>query len=217
MYIKSLHNENITWPSKIGDFFPYASDKHSYWTGYYTSRPTLKYFERISNNLLQVSTFHFCLIAIYKISETYIFLQICKQLLVFADLGMQFFSSLTELREAVGVLQHHDAITGTSQQHVTDHYIKLLSDGIEACRIPIDQSLKKLIIDDTSYQSLQYKSCLRLNISECDVSEKSNDFIVTVYNPLNLVVDHYVRIPITKRDYSVRTAGGKYLKNVKKK
>lgn len=111
----------------------------------------------------------------------------------------------------MGVLQHHDAITGTAQQHVTDHYSELLSDGIESCRIPLDQSLKKLIFDDTSYQLLQYKSCLRLNISECDISEKSRDFIVTIYNPLNLVIDHYVRIPITKRDYSVRTGGGKYL------
>lgn len=37
-----------------GDFFPYAENDHAYWSGYYTSRPTIKRFERIGNNILQV-------------------------------------------------------------------------------------------------------------------------------------------------------------------
>ena len=32
-YLKSLHQANITWPTKSDDFFPYASDPHAYWTG----------------------------------------------------------------------------------------------------------------------------------------------------------------------------------------
>ena len=40
---------------KDDDFFPYASGEHSYWTGYFTSRPTLKYMERQHNNLLQAA------------------------------------------------------------------------------------------------------------------------------------------------------------------
>lgn len=53
-YVKSLNDANVTWPTKQDDFFPYASDPHAYWTGYFTSRPTLKYFERQGNNILQV-------------------------------------------------------------------------------------------------------------------------------------------------------------------
>ena len=35
-YLKSLREANVLeWPSKEGDFFPYASDYHAYWTGYY--------------------------------------------------------------------------------------------------------------------------------------------------------------------------------------
>lgn len=49
-------SQNVTsWPSKTDDFFPYANSKHSYWTGFFTSRPTLKYMERYTNALLQVS------------------------------------------------------------------------------------------------------------------------------------------------------------------
>ena len=43
------------WATKDDDFFPYASGEHSYWTGFFTSRPTLKYMERQHNNLLQAA------------------------------------------------------------------------------------------------------------------------------------------------------------------
>jgi lysosomal alpha-mannosidase len=53
-YLKALHDAKITWPTKSDDFFPYASDPHAYWTGYFTSRPTLKRMERVGNHYLQV-------------------------------------------------------------------------------------------------------------------------------------------------------------------
>ena len=37
-YTKSLNEAGKTWTSKSDDFFPYASDPHAYWTGYFTSR-----------------------------------------------------------------------------------------------------------------------------------------------------------------------------------
>ena len=42
LFCKALHDFNISWPTKTDDFFPYASDPHAYWTGYFTSRPTSK-------------------------------------------------------------------------------------------------------------------------------------------------------------------------------
>lgn len=53
-YLKAVNDQKITFPTKQDDFFPYKSDKHSYWTGYFTSRPTQKYYERRGNNYLQV-------------------------------------------------------------------------------------------------------------------------------------------------------------------
>ncbi|GLG94961.1 Uncharacterized protein GBIM_02027, partial [Gryllus bimaculatus] len=93
-YLKAVHNENLTWGVKTGDFFPYASEPHVYWTGYYSFRPTLKYFERLGNNFLQVS----------------------KQLYALSNLESENEVSLNSLREAMGIMQHHDAITGTSKQ-----------------------------------------------------------------------------------------------------
>ena len=56
MYLKALHKANKTWEVKTDDFFPYAHRPHSYWTGYFTSRPALKRYIRESNTILQVIT-----------------------------------------------------------------------------------------------------------------------------------------------------------------
>ena len=45
--------ENITWPVKTDDFMPLANDEHSYWTGFYSSRPALKRYERQLAGFLQ--------------------------------------------------------------------------------------------------------------------------------------------------------------------
>lgn len=54
-YLKALHDANIEWPTKTDDFFPLGNDPHTYWTGYYSSRPTSKRFERMGNHFLQIS------------------------------------------------------------------------------------------------------------------------------------------------------------------
>ena len=52
-YLKALHDAKLTWEVKKDDFFPYAHCDHCFWTGYFTSRPTLKGYIRDSNNVLQ--------------------------------------------------------------------------------------------------------------------------------------------------------------------
>lgn len=56
------------------------------------------------------------------------------------------------------------------------------------------------------------KSCLLLNISQCDISEHSSQFVVTVHNPLSRPVSHYVRVPVSGASYTVQDPAGKQLK-----
>lgn len=37
-YIDALHAQNLTWPTKYDDMFPYADNPQDYWTGYFASR-----------------------------------------------------------------------------------------------------------------------------------------------------------------------------------
>ncbi len=54
-YLYALNKADRTWTTKTDDFFPYANAPHAFWTGYFTSRPALKGYERYSNNILQVT------------------------------------------------------------------------------------------------------------------------------------------------------------------
>nr|CAD7449280.1 unnamed protein product [Timema bartmani] len=119
-YLKAVNDANLTWPTKNDDFFPYASDPNSYWTGYFTSRPTIKRFERVGNN----------------------FLQVCKQLYALTDLGPEDKVDLNSMREAMGVMQHHDAITGTEKQAVAEDYARMLHLGIVECDIITNTAFK---------------------------------------------------------------------------
>ncbi|PSN50451.1 Lysosomal alpha-mannosidase [Blattella germanica] len=196
-YLKAVHDAGNSYTTKKDDFFPYASDEHSYWTGYFTSRPTLKRFERLGNN----------------------FLQVCKQLYSLTDLGPEDWVDLNMMREAMGVMQHHDAVTGTEKQHVAFDYARILYKGFEECRIITETALNKLIappktpLQVPGANQIPIRSCLLLNISQCDVSETSSQFVVTVYNPLSRPVSKYIRFPVNGPAYSVKDPAGKPVKS----
>jgi lysosomal alpha-mannosidase len=98
-YLYSLYRANTTWTTKNDDFFPYAHQPHSFWTGYFTSRIAIKNLVRRTNN----------------------FLQSVRQLATFANLhDKETHDALSILERAMGVAQHHDAVSGTERQHVAD-------------------------------------------------------------------------------------------------
>ena len=45
----------IAYPVKRDDFFPYADQPHAYWTGYFTSRPTQKFYNKYASAYLQTA------------------------------------------------------------------------------------------------------------------------------------------------------------------
>ncbi|CAB3366560.1 Hypothetical predicted protein [Cloeon dipterum] len=187
-YLKAVHEAGLEWPSKEDDFFPYSSDEYSYWTGYFTSRPTLKFMERKGNNLLQV----------------------CKQLSVLADLREEKWEDLASLREAMGIMQHHDAITGTEKQHVAEDYALRLHRSMEHCRQTAENALNKLTAKEGSAE-VQFHSCLFTNVSQCDTSEQAEKFVVTLYNPLAQQTSMFVRLPVQDFQYQVRNELGELI------
>ena len=42
------------FPTKLGDFFPYADRAWGFWSGYFTSRPALKRYVRSMSNRYQI-------------------------------------------------------------------------------------------------------------------------------------------------------------------
>lgn len=183
-YLKALHEAKLEWPTKDDDFFPYASDPHAYWTGYFTSRPTIKRYERVGNH----------------------FLQVCKQLTAAApELNSYLLPHLNYLREIMGVMQHHDAVTGTEKQEVAFDYAKRLHTAIAACRANTKAILNYLTIPTNKGEEpkLGFENCNLLNISMCHISEKSDNFILTLYNPLSFTTSEYIRLPVPDLNYKI--------------
>ncbi|XP_038221354.1 lysosomal alpha-mannosidase-like isoform X3 [Zerene cesonia] len=185
-YLRAVKDANPTLPIKQDDFFPYASDPTAYWTGYFTSRPTTKYFERLGNRYLQV----------------------LKQLQVVSHLKEHNKFVLNELLSAMGVMQHHDAVTGTEKEHVAHDYERLLDAAIDDASIIARQAFNKISQrSDTKPPIYEYERC-RFNESSCSVSENSEQFVVTMYNPLGWRVKQPIRIPVVEGKYSVFSPKG---------
>jgi len=68
--------------------------------------------------------------------------QVGKQLVAMTQLGQVDESPLDSLREAMGVMQHHDAITGTEKQHVADDYARILAEALEDASGAVGTAMK---------------------------------------------------------------------------
>jgi hypothetical protein len=42
IYIKAINKEGEAYPTKYDDFFPYADNPNAFWTGYFSSRVSMK-------------------------------------------------------------------------------------------------------------------------------------------------------------------------------
>lgn len=125
-----------------------------------------------------------------------------------------FDDNLSNLREAMGIMQHHDAVTGTEKQHVAEDYARLLQIGIDKCSENVKESLNQLTVDAEFSDVMRnhrynknfrfdFAPCADLNISTCVVTENTNKFMVTVYNPIAHSVSQNVRVPISDIDYEI--------------
>lgn len=172
-YLYHLNQQNMTWPEKTDDFFPYAHKPNAFWTGYYTSRAAFKSYVRQSNNILKA----------------------CKQVNALAKLREN--KLVDKLWREFSIVQHHDAITGTAKQQVDNDYRKRLAEGIESCQTVMGDAYKKWL---RTKGNLEHYFCNHLNISYCKITETYTEFLVTLYNPLAHNVTHWVRIPVVARN-----------------
>ncbi|KAL3141201.1 hypothetical protein ABBQ38_003541 [Trebouxia sp. C0009 RCD-2024] len=136
-YVAVKHHYNHSWPLKTDDFFPYADCPVCYWTGYFTSRATSKGWIREATSYLQAA----------------------RQLEVLTGAAaptdrttaqLQGRANTDSLEEAVSLLQHHDAITGTEKQHVANDYHARLARGWKESQKVFTDALAELITADSS-------------------------------------------------------------------
>ena len=114
-YLKSIEKAKNKYEVKHDDFFPYSDYKDGYWSGFYVSRASLKLFAIECGRFLQSVRTLFTLsqlIGDYK------------------DMREEMGKNIFELEKKVAMVQHHDAITGTSPQRISDNFILMLSNSL---------------------------------------------------------------------------------------
>ena len=140
------------------DFMPYADYKHNYWSGYFTSRPALKGYTRDTSSLFHAF----------------------RQMQSFgappADMGVS--NPLYRLERALGVNQHHDAVSGTSKQHVAYDYARRQAWGREDADKLAAAALAKL----TGFSASEFASCDLANVTICPALEAGQAAAVLVWN-----------------------------------
>uniref|UniRef100_A0A6N2KVZ4 Alpha-mannosidase n=1 Tax=Salix viminalis TaxID=40686 RepID=A0A6N2KVZ4_SALVM len=188
IYTDAKYATNESWPLKTDDFFPYADIVNAYWTGYFTSRPALKGYVR-------------------KMSGYYL---AARQLEFFK--GRSKASPNTDsLADALSLAQHHDAVSGTSKQHVANDYAKRLAIGYA------ERLLENHFPVLQNRHQKEVARCLLLNISYCPPSEvdlsKGKSLVVVVYNSLGWKREDVIRIPVINENVAVKDAGGKEIES----
>ncbi|KAM7305717.1 lysosomal alpha-mannosidase [Ixodes scapularis] len=187
-YLRAVNNASAPWPVYTQDFLPYADKQHFYWTGLYSSRPSLKRYARYANG----------------------FLQACKQIAVTSGIR----ESILKFKQAVATMQHHDAVTGTSSEKVARDYAKMIGDSIFLCeKVISDGMVSSLWRNPESFdEPLQF--CHRLNETVCFMTENVDRFVVVAYNPLSHKATHNIRLPVPFDDgYRVQSYDNKTIES----
>ncbi|TVU31334.1 hypothetical protein EJB05_23016 [Eragrostis curvula] len=169
IYTDAKYASNESWPVKNDDYFPYADAANAYWTGYFTSRPNFKRYVRMLSG--------------YYLAARQVEFFVGK-----SSLGL-FTSSL---EDAMGIAQHHDAVSGTAKQHTTDDYSKRLALGASKVEKGVNTAL----------------TCLTSSNGTCISSVVKFSQVVVAYNPLGWERSDFIRIPVNDQNLVVKSSDG---------
>eukprot|EP00520_Triparma_pacifica_P000419 CAMPEP_0118651598 /NCGR_PEP_ID=MMETSP0785-20121206/10870_1 /TAXON_ID=91992 /ORGANISM="Bolidomonas pacifica, Strain CCMP 1866" /LENGTH=1069 /DNA_ID=CAMNT_0006544059 /DNA_START=1283 /DNA_END=4492 /DNA_ORIENTATION=+ len=194
IYTLAKNKDDLEWEVKTDDFFPYSDCENCFWTGYFTSRAELKKWERTGSAFLQTARqFE----ALDSVTPS-------------ANLKSTFDSPIHKLDAAVGVVQHHDGVSGTAKQHVAFDYAKRIDIGFKMAADYVTTVLGNLLKSKSPDSTPPtFSVCQDLNVSTCELTQ-SVDFasgdklIVGVYNSLSHARTELVGVPVmTEGEYAV--------------
>ncbi|KAK4583933.1 hypothetical protein RGQ29_021880 [Quercus rubra] len=193
IYTKAKNAANESWPVKTNDYFPYADRANAYWTGFFTSRPALKRYVRI-------------------LSGYYLAARQIEYLAGKRSNGPNTGS----LADALGIAQHHDAISGTAKQHTTNDYEKRLAFGASETEAAVNVALSCLANNKSRDQrrtpASMFTQCQLLNISYCPPTEEDTpegkSLVVVAYNPLGWNRTDIIKIPVNDANLVVQDSSG---------
>lgn len=153
----------VNYSIKADDFMPYSDCEHCFWTGYFTSRPGMKKLERVASS--------------FMLSARQI-----ESIIDNSDKAdpFQCRHAFEELEDALGVVQHHDGVSGTSKQHVAYDYAKRIQNGIHRVSACTTRKLRHLLFGVNATNNLSDLTyCQLLNETKCSISQVCTYCLIT--------------------------------------
>jgi hypothetical protein len=137
-YYTAIKAENLQYqPSPQEDFMPYSTirdDLLSVWSGFYATRPYLKYSIRTYSQWVRSIS---SLIALQTVRS--------GRLSEYYDWT---YSGMEEIRFIQGILQHHDAITGTCHRQVAGDYFDMIEKGCSQGEYILKENTKNTLLSN---------------------------------------------------------------------
>ncbi|CAG9312638.1 unnamed protein product [Blepharisma stoltei] len=179
-YFAEIYKTKESWSCYKDDFFPYADYPYSYWTGYYSSRPSLK---------LQIKKFADYVRATERLvahSSLNYYQNFTK------EITLNRVNKLKPLREYLALLQHHDAITGTARLEVSRNYAKKITKLEDSVIHLYEESLENSV---NSLVRCQLNSTICPVLKDLETDKTPVKLIV--YNPKYIHTFEILEIPIS--------------------
>lgn len=201
--------KKLSYEVRQDDIFPLADNAHNYWSGYFTSRPALKRQVRFATNFLAAARV-MEIVSNTSASEVNVPTKKCSP-----PVGTSWTDSL---EGTVGVATHHDGMSGTERQDVTDDYDQRISESSFEVEAGVSLSLSKMLGHDASSSlALGHCNCNTagdcLNISVCAYTTSRNSFAAVAWNPLGQATTDTARIPVVGQAWSVVDSEGKHVES----
>lgn len=131
---RQIQKYDLSYPAVSGDFYTYTEGA-DYWTGYFTTR---QFDKRLSREVLES----------LRAAELFTAIALRDPKIKDAGIEEKVLSYLESGRKNLGVFQHHDAITGTSQAHVAVDYEQLLSSAFTSVQKALGLVTEYLLSSD---------------------------------------------------------------------
>lgn len=168
--------------------FPYADKNEDYWTGYFTSKANAKGYIRTGSALLHAGSE---LMAKRMIKNTT------------TDYERSVYLDAKEaLMEEMGIMQHHDAATGTARIYVANDYNKRLHAAMEKMYTAYSHVAD---IFSPNFEVDKWEWCQRLNGTylDCPIADRTDkNFVLFAHNPSQTPVE-YLRVKTSHGHYDV--------------
>ena len=202
IYTDEKHKAGLTWEVRHDDIFPLADNSHNYWSGYFTSRPALKRQVRFATNTLHAAR----QIEIFgNVTASEITVPTVRPS---PPVGKSFTDSL---EGTIGVATHHDGMSGTEREDVSDDYEQRIAESIGEAEDGVGVGLAKMVGVDVSTplghcNCVEGGSCLNMSVCAFTSDSSKDDFSIVAWNPLAQAVNSTIRVPVVGSSWAVTDA-----------